>query len=69
MAGGFRLARRGYCGDDVMITMVNWNIDRRIEAAEELLAMNAGVALLQEVGPGALDRLAAAGRQRRGQSP
>ena len=44
-----------------MITVVNWNIDRRIEAVEELLAMNADVALLQEVGLGALDHLANAG--------
>ena len=40
-----------------MVTAVSWNIAMRIAAAEELLAMDADVALLQEVGPGALERL------------
>ena len=40
-----------------MITVVSWNIARRLQAVEELLAMDADVALLQEVGPGALARL------------
>ena len=31
-----------------MITVVNWNIDQGTEAVEELLAMGANVALLQE---------------------
>ena len=45
----------------VMITVVSWNIDGRLQAVEELLAMDADVALLQEVGLGALETL----RQRR----
>ena len=44
-----------------MVTAVSWNIAMRIAAAEELLAMDADVALLQEVGPGALERLVTAG--------
>ena len=44
-----------------MITVVNWNIDRGTEAMEELLAMHADVALLQEVGLGALEVLSAPG--------
>jgi endonuclease/exonuclease/phosphatase family metal-dependent hydrolase len=40
-----------------MITVVSWNIAMRLQAVEELLTMGADVALLQEVGPGALDRL------------
>ncbi len=42
-----------------MITVVSWNIGRRLQSVEELLAMDADVALLQEVGPGALAALAA----------
>ena len=45
----------------VMITVVSWNIDGRLQAVEELLAMDADVALLQEVGLGALETLKAAG--------
>ena len=41
--------------------MVSWNIVRRHQAIDELLAMNTDVALLLEMGPGALDRLATAG--------
>ncbi len=44
-----------------MITLVSWNIAMRLQAVDELLAMDADVALLQEVGPGALERLAVAG--------
>lgn len=33
-----------------MIKLASWNIDRRTEAAEALLATDAGVALLQKVG-------------------
>ena len=44
-----------------MIKVVSWNIAMRHQAVDELLAMDADVALLQEVGPGALDRLANAG--------
>ena len=44
-----------------MITVVSWNIDGRLQAVEELLAMDADVALLQEVGLGALETLKAAG--------
>ena len=44
-----------------MITVVSWNIARRLQAVEELLVMDADVALLQEVGPGALERLVTAG--------
>ena len=44
-----------------MVTVVSWNIAMRLQAVEELLAMDADVALLQEVGPGALDRLRNAG--------
>ena len=40
-----------------MITVVSWNIAMRLQTVEELLAMDSDVALLQEVGPGALDRL------------
>ena len=40
-----------------MITVVSWNIDRRLQAVEQLLVMDADVALLQEVGVGALDQL------------
>ena len=40
-----------------MITVVSWNIDGRLQAVEELLAMDADVALLQEVGLGALETL------------
>ena len=35
-----------------MITVVSWNIGRRLQSVEELLAMEADVSLLQEVGPG-----------------
>ena len=44
-----------------MITVVSWNIDRRLQAVEDLLAMDADVALLQEVGLGALASLRRAG--------
>ena len=44
-----------------MLRVVSWNIARRLRAAEELLDMDADVALLQEVGVGALERLATAG--------
>ena len=44
-----------------MVTAVSWNIARRLQAVEELLVMDADVALLQEVGPGALERLVTAG--------
>ena len=44
-----------------MITLVSWNIAMRLQGVEELLAMDADVALLQEVGPGVLDRLRNAG--------
>ena len=44
-----------------MITVVSWNIVMRLHAVEELLAMDADVAPLQEVGPGALADLADAG--------
>ena len=44
-----------------MITVVSWNIGRRLQSVEELLAMDADVALLQEVGPGALEALKEAG--------
>ena len=40
-----------------MITVLSWNIAMSSQAADELLTMDADVALLQEVGPGALDRL------------
>ena len=40
-----------------MITVVSWNIGRRLQSVEELLAMEADVSLLQEVGPGALEAL------------
>ena len=51
-----------------MITVVSWNIDGRLQAVEELLAMDADVALLQEVGLGALETLRQR-RKRRGQPP
>ena len=44
-----------------MITVVSWNIVMRLQAVEELLAMDADVAPLQEVGPGARADLADAG--------
>ena len=44
-----------------MITVVSWNIAMRPQAVDELLAMDADVALLQEVGPGALEVLKEAG--------
>ncbi len=44
-----------------MIKVVCWNIAKRHQATQELLAMGADVALLQEVGPGARDLLGAAG--------
>ena len=44
-----------------MITVVSWNIVMRLQAVEELLAMDADVAPLQEVGPGAVADLADAG--------
>ena len=44
-----------------MITVVSWNIGRRLQSVEELVAMDADVALLQEVGPGALEALKEAG--------
>ena len=44
-----------------MVTVVSWNIAMRLQAVEELLAMYADVALLQEVDSGALDRLRNAG--------
>ena len=44
-----------------MITVVSWNIVMRLQSVEELLAMDADVAPLQEVGPGALADLADAG--------
>ena len=44
-----------------MIKVVNWNIARRIQAVEELLDMDADVALLQEVGVSALETLVNAG--------
>ena len=44
-----------------MITVVSWNIDRRLQSVEELLAMDADVANLQEVGLGALESLKEAG--------
>ena len=44
-----------------MITVVSWNIARRLQAVEELPVMDADVALLLEVGPGALGRLVTAG--------
>ena len=44
-----------------MIRVVSWNIAMRLQAVDELLAMDADVAFLQEVGPGALDRLRNAG--------
>ena len=44
-----------------MITVVSWNIAMRPQAVEELLARDADVALLQEVGPGALEALKEAG--------
>ena len=44
-----------------MITVVNWNIAKRLQAVEELLAMDADVALLQEVSPGTLEFLKEAG--------
>ena len=40
-----------------MITVLSWNVDMSSQAADELLTMDVDVALLQEVGPGALDRL------------
>ena len=45
-----------------MIRVVRWNIDRRHQAVEDLLAMDAEMALLQEVGPGALESLRRARR-------
>ena len=44
-----------------MIRVVSWNIAMRLQLVEELLAMDADVALLQEVGPGALEALKEAG--------
>ena len=44
-----------------MIQVVSWNIAMRHQAVEELLAMDADVALLQEVGTGALEVLKEAG--------
>ena len=44
-----------------MITVVSWNIAMRFQAVDELLDMDADVALLQEVGPGALEQLRNAG--------
>ena len=44
-----------------MVTVVSWNIAMRLRAVDDLLAMDADVALLQEVGPGVLDRLRNAG--------
>lgn len=44
-----------------MIKVVCWNIGRTYEPLEELLEMNADVALLQEVGSGMRDHLAAVG--------
>ena len=44
-----------------MIKVVSWNITMRLQSVDELLAMDADVALLQEVGPGVLDRLRNAG--------
>ena len=44
-----------------MIQVVSWNIAMRLQAVDELLAMDADVALLQEVGPGALEALRNAG--------
>ena len=49
--------RRVARGGNVMITVVSWNIDRRLQSVEELLAMDADVANLQEVGLGALESL------------
>ena len=46
---------------DVMTRVVSWNIAMRPQAVEELLAMDPDVALLQEVGPGALEALKEAG--------
>lgn len=44
-----------------MVTVVSWNIAMRSRAVDEFLAMDFDVALLQEVGPGVLDRLRNAG--------
>lgn len=44
-----------------MIQVLSWNIAMRLQAVDELLAMKADVALLQEVGLGALDALRDAG--------
>ena len=44
-----------------MIMVVNWNIAKRVQAVDELLDMDADVALLQEVGVGTLEVLASAG--------
>ena len=44
-----------------MIKVICWNIDRRHPAVQELLEMDADVALLQEVGSGAHGLLGAAG--------
>ena len=44
-----------------MIRVVSWNIAMRLQSVEELVAMEADVALLQEVGPGALEALKEAG--------
>ena len=41
--------------------MVSWNIAMRFQVVDELLSMNADVALLQDVGPVILEILAAAG--------
>ncbi len=41
--------------------VVSWNIAKRLQTVQELLAMGADVALLQEAGPGARDLLNAAG--------
>ena len=52
----------GPAKEDVMIRVVCWNIGMRLPAVEDLLTMdNADVALLQEVGPGALKSLRRAG--------
>ena len=40
-----------------MIRVVRWDIDRRHQAVEDLLAMDADVALIQEVGLGVLESL------------
>ncbi len=44
-----------------MITVVSWSIAQQLQAVSELLAMEANVALMQEVGVGALELLATAG--------